>query len=88
VPRIGPRERHVVEDRVHLAIAIDDIADAERRHTHRHRPTNPDGPAMVTGTLARKIRLPLTAAPIALTGSGEEKTSNTFSTSGSSCGPA
>jgi hypothetical protein len=42
VPRIGPRERHVVEDRVHLAIAIDDIADAERRHAHRHRPEYAD----------------------------------------------
>jgi hypothetical protein len=42
VPRIWPRERHVVEDRVHLAIAIDDITDAERRHAHRCRPENAD----------------------------------------------
>jgi hypothetical protein len=42
VSRIGPRERHVVEDRVHLAIAIDDIADAERRHAHRRRPEYAD----------------------------------------------
>jgi len=42
VPWIGPRERHVVEDRVHLAVAIDDIADAERRHAHRRRPENAD----------------------------------------------
>jgi hypothetical protein len=42
VPRIGPRERHVVEGRVHLAIAIDDIANAERRHAHCCRPKNAD----------------------------------------------
>jgi hypothetical protein len=42
MPRIGPRERHVVEDRVHFAIAIDDIANAERRHAHRRCPKNAD----------------------------------------------
>jgi hypothetical protein len=46
VPLIGLRERHVVEDRVRLAIAIDDIADAERRHAHRRRPEYADARVM------------------------------------------
>jgi hypothetical protein len=31
MPRIGPRERHVVEDRVHFAIAIDDVSPCTGR---------------------------------------------------------